>query len=88
MMKALSFVFVAVLMGCSSGPLGTNVSEPEINAEALQAYTEIKSKSKVSNNAEWTAMVRTPSRRAVRMMRRAISPRFATSRLGITRRSR
>jgi len=35
------------------------------------------------STSEWTAIVRTPSRRAVRMIRRAISPRLAISRLSI-----
>lgn len=38
---------------CSS----LNPSEKEINAYALQAYDEIKSKAKISQNIEWTKML-------------------------------
>jgi predicted Zn-dependent protease len=42
---------------CSSLPGGREPSDAEINGEAAKAYGEAKSKSKVSTNAEWTAMV-------------------------------
>jgi predicted Zn-dependent protease len=38
-------------------PGGKEPSDEEINAEAAKAYVEAKSKSKVSQNAAWTAMV-------------------------------
>ena len=50
----LFIISICFTLGCSS--VG-NISEPDINAEAEKAYAEIKSKSKISNNAEWTAMV-------------------------------
>ncbi len=67
-MKNSKFILVLVfacslLMSCSSGPLSTEISEPEINAEAAKAYAEIKSKSKLSNNAEWNAMVQRVAQR-------------------------
>lgn len=52
-----------VLLSCSTTPEQMGVSEPEVNAEALKAYNEIKSKSKVSTNREWTAMVQRVSQR-------------------------
>lgn len=39
--------------GCSS----LDPDEKDINAMALKAYDEVKTKSKISNNAEWTAML-------------------------------
>lgn len=49
-----SLFFSLLFSSCSS------LKEPqdeEINAMALKAYQEVKSKSKISNNAEWTAML-------------------------------
>jgi predicted Zn-dependent protease len=42
-------------MGCSSITKGP--TEAQINAEALKAYQEVKSKSKLSTNADWKAVV-------------------------------
>ena len=53
--KFLPIVLCAFLINCSS--LAPKVNEADINAEAEKAYAEIKAKSKISNNAEWTAMV-------------------------------
>lgn len=53
--KLLSLLSLAFLLGCSS--LSPNVSESDINAEAAKAYAEIKAKSKISTNKDWTAMV-------------------------------
>lgn len=61
--KIFLSVFCVFMMSCSSGPLSTEISEPEINAEAAKAYAEIKSKSKISNNAEWNAMVQRVAQR-------------------------
>ena len=44
-----SFIF----HGCSS----LDPDEKDINAQALKAYEEVKTKSKISTNAEWTAML-------------------------------
>lgn len=56
-----SIFFVAILSlfltSCSSIPIG-EPSEENINAEALRAYQEIKTKSKTSTNKEWTEMVK------------------------------
>lgn len=53
MMLALCFS----LAGCASGGPIKEPSDAEINAEAAKAYQEVKSKSKISTNAEWNAMV-------------------------------
>lgn len=49
------------LSGCST--LTKEPSEAEINAQSLAAYREVKAKSKISNNREWSAMVDRVSRR-------------------------
>lgn len=49
------------LTGCAS--LTKEPSEAEINLQAAKAYQEVKAKSKISTNAEWTAMVRRVSQR-------------------------
>lgn len=56
---ALSFIIVS----CKSSPEAAGISEDEINAEAAKAYAEVKSKSKISNNQEWTAMVNRVAKR-------------------------
>ncbi|MCB9072702.1 MAG: M48 family metallopeptidase [Bdellovibrionaceae bacterium] len=60
--KLLLFCLSLTLMttGCSTlnGP-----SEAEINAEAAKAYNEVKSKSKISHNPEWNAMVQRVAKR-------------------------
>lgn len=53
----LPLLFLIHFSGCASKPTNAGVSESEINAEAVKAYAEIKSKSKISQNKEWTAMV-------------------------------
>ncbi len=55
--KSLLFVLLILnITACSS--MGINEpSDADINAEAEKAYQEIKSKSKISTNKEWTAMV-------------------------------
>ncbi len=50
---ALSSVF----SGCATMRKASEPDEGEINAQAARAYEEVKSKSKRSTNAEWTAMV-------------------------------
>lgn len=55
-MKTLGALLCAFLvLGCSGR--GQEVTEADINLEAAKAYAEIKSKSKISTNKEWTAMV-------------------------------
>lgn len=56
---ALSFVIVS----CKSSPEAAGISEDEINAEAAKAYAEVKAKSKISTNKEWTAMVNRVAKR-------------------------
>lgn len=48
---------LTLLTGCATSPEDAGVSEADINAEATKAYAEIKAKSKISQNKEWTAMV-------------------------------
>lgn len=54
----LIFGFFLMTTGCASMP-----SEADINAEAAKAYAEVKRTSKISKNAEWTAMVQRVSQR-------------------------
>lgn len=58
-MKSLSaLTLMSVLLiftACSS--VVKEPSDAEINAQALKAYEEVKAKSKISNNKEWTAML-------------------------------
>ncbi len=53
------FLLVFFSVGCSS----PGFSEPDVNAEAAKAYSEIKAKSKISKNAEWTALVQRVAQR-------------------------
>ncbi|MEK2688617.1 M48 family metallopeptidase [Bdellovibrio sp. GT3] len=43
------------MFGCST--FKPKVNEADINAEAAKSYAEVKAKSKISTNKEWTAMV-------------------------------
>ena len=54
-MKKSILLLLVFIMGCSS--ITKEPSEEQINAEALKAYEEVKSKAKRSTNAEWTRMV-------------------------------
>lgn len=49
----LLLAFLMLFSGCSS----MEPTESDINAQALKAYDEVKKKSKISTNAEWTAML-------------------------------
>ncbi len=49
--------------GCATLGGGAAPSEDEINAESLKAYNEVKTKSKISKNREWTEMVQRVSQR-------------------------
>lgn len=53
----LLIILSTVLFSCKTNPEAAGVSEEEINAEAAKAYAEVKAKSKISNNKEWTAIV-------------------------------
>lgn len=52
---------LVLLNGCAS--LTKAPDEADINAQAEKAYAEVKAKSKISNNREWTAMVQRVSAR-------------------------
>lgn len=56
-MKRLSLLFTLMILftGCSS--ITKEPSDAEIDAQALKAYEEVKAKSKISTNQEWTAML-------------------------------
>ena len=45
------------ILSCAGGGVVKEPTDAEINAEAAKAYKEVIGKSKVSTNAEWTAMV-------------------------------
>lgn len=49
----LLFFIMSLNFGCSS----MEPTEKDINAQALKAYEEVKTKSKISTNREWTAML-------------------------------
>jgi predicted Zn-dependent protease len=48
-----SIIFLLQLISCSS----LDPNEKDIDAMALKAYDEVKTQSKISTNAEWTAML-------------------------------
>lgn len=48
---------------CSGKQPKADISESEINVEAEKAFAEIKAKSKISTNKEWTAMVQRVAQR-------------------------
>ena len=50
-------LFFFGLSACSHLPMGREPSDAEINAESAKAYAEVKAKSKISSNKEWTEMV-------------------------------
>lgn len=68
-LKNILAIFVSLLLvtqvlsSCATTPEQMGVNEPEVDAEAAKAYMEIKAKSKISNNAAWTAMVQRVSQR-------------------------
>jgi predicted Zn-dependent protease len=53
-MRFFSLVLL-ILMGCAS--VTKEPSDADINAQAKKAFDEVKSKSKISTNAEWKAML-------------------------------
>lgn len=61
--KLILIVLSFLVVSCKTKPESAGVSEEEINAQAAQAYAEIKSKSKMSTNQEWTAMVNRVAKR-------------------------
>ncbi len=61
------FLLLALFLLHSCATLGgKEPSEAELNAQAAKAYEEVKSKSKISTNAEWTAMVQRVAQRIAR----------------------
>lgn len=59
-MKTILLPFILLLSLLTNTQCSTVAKEPsdaEINAQAEKAYAEVKAKSKMSNNAEWNAMV-------------------------------
>jgi predicted Zn-dependent protease len=50
----LFLILTFIFQSCSSVK---SPSEQDINAMALKSYQEVKTKSKISNNADWTAML-------------------------------
>lgn len=59
----LLMTIALTIFGCATTPESAGISEDEINAEAAKAYAEVKSKSKISTNREWSAMVQRVSQR-------------------------
>lgn len=60
----LTFVVLGVISGCATGKgLIKEPSDAEINQESAKAYAEIKAKSKISQNKDWTEMVNRVSAR-------------------------
>lgn len=52
-----------ILTSCKSMPGVKEPSEAEINLQAAKAYDEVKAKSRISQNAEWNAMVQRVAKR-------------------------
>jgi predicted Zn-dependent protease len=52
-----------IFTSCATSPENAGISEEEINADAVKAYADVKTKSKISTNAEWTAIVQRVSKR-------------------------
>lgn len=68
MTKQLKIIFslllaLTTLQGCASLPGAKEPSDEEINAQALKAYDEVKSKSKMSTNKEWNDAVQRVTKR-------------------------
>ena len=65
MKLVLAVILVVLLVSCSSLPIpGTHEpSDEEINSQAAKAYIEVKSKSRMSTNPEWNAMVQRVTKR-------------------------
>lgn len=59
----LTILILINFFGCATSPESAGISEAEINAESAKAYAEVKSKSKISTNREWSAMVQRVSQR-------------------------
>ena len=56
-MQKMIALLLLLVVGCSSIPGVKEPSEADINAEAAKAYEKVKKESKISTNAEWTAML-------------------------------
>lgn len=65
-MKTTKFILIAfsfLFISCQTTPEAAGITEAEINAEAAKAYAEVKAKSKISTNKEWTAIVNRVAKR-------------------------
>jgi len=58
-MKPIILLLISFLTlnSCSHLPGGKEPTDADINAQSAKAYEEVKSKSKISTNKEWTEMV-------------------------------
>ena len=65
MKKLLFLMFVGLFVSCGSlkVPGAKEPTEAEINAQAAKAYIEVKSKSTISPNKEWNAIVQRVAKR-------------------------
>ena len=54
------------LSSCATLTGKQEISDDEINQQSAQAYKEVKAKSKMSTNQEWTAMVKRVADRIAR----------------------
>lgn len=61
--KLLLITLSFLIVSCQTSPESAGISEDEINAEAAKAYAEVKAKSKISTNQEWTAIVNRVAKR-------------------------
>lgn len=64
--RFLAPLTLSLALASASGCASMGVKEPsdaEINEQAIKAYEEVKSKSKISTHKEWTAMVNRVSQR-------------------------
>jgi predicted Zn-dependent protease len=55
--KFTTWAVLFSLVGCASGGVVKEPTDAQINEEAAKAYREVRAKSKISNNAQWNAMV-------------------------------
>lgn len=63
MMKNKLVLTLIFVLSTSCASLMKTPDEAQINAEAAKAYEEVKRTSKISQNREWTEMVRRVSQR-------------------------
>lgn len=56
-MKYISYLLLFFLFSCASAKKTLEPTEDDINAMALKAYEEVKAKSTISKNKDWTEML-------------------------------